>query len=329
MQFAYEDLSSEQFERLVVLLCQELLGMGVQGFSTGPDGGRDARFEGTASHFPSDTKPWVGKTIIQAKHTNGINRSFTESDFYTASSKSTTIAREIPRIQALRTNGDLDNYILFANRRLTGDGESAIRNHLSKTCNIPTEALYLCGVEQLELWLKRYKEIPELASLDPLDSPLIVSPEDLAEIVQAFALRADEIASVIDDPPTVRVNLETKNRLNGMTEEYSKAQRRKFLKDTEQIRQFLAAPENYDLLQMYESTVDEFELKIITHRKDYQTFDQVMDYLVDLLFSRDPVLRQREHKRLTRAMLFYMYWNCDIGRREEDSDASADKTLAS
>jgi hypothetical protein len=35
---------------------------------------------------------------------------------------------------------------------------------------------------------------------------------------------------------------------------------------------------------------------------------------VDLLFNRDAVLRQRAHKRLTRAVLFYMYWNCDIGK---------------
>ena len=38
-----------------------------------------------------------------------------------------------------------------------------------------------------------------------------------------------------------------------------------------------------------------------------------MEYLVNLLFARDPILRQRVHKRLTRAVLFYMYWNCAIG----------------
>lgn len=67
--------------------------------------------------------------------------------------------------------------------------------------------------------------------------------------------------------------------------------------------------------------MDEFQLKIIAKRKDYQTFDAVMEYLLDLLFARDAVLRQTRHKRLTRAILFYMYWNCDIG---EVADASAD-----
>jgi len=96
--------------------------------------------------------------------------------------------------------------------------------------------------------------------------------------------------------------------------------RKRYLKDTAQIQAFLATPENSDVLRQYESVVEEFQAKIVTHRKDHQTFDRVMEYLIDLLFGRDPMLRQQGHKRLTRAMLFYMYWNCDIG---ETDDASA------
>ena len=122
---------------------------------------------------------------------------------------------------------------------------------------------------------------------------------------------------MLDDPPTPRVSYEQKNALNNMSDEYAKVLRKKHLKETAQIRAFLAAPENLELLRMYESVVDEFQLKIIAKRKDYQTFDEVMEYLVDLLFNRDPVLRQRAHKRLTRAVLFYMYWNCDIGKADD------------
>ena len=126
---------------------------------------------------------------------------------------------------------------------------------------------------------------------------------------------------MLDDPPTPRVTYEQKNTLNNMSVEYAKAQRKKYLKETAQIRAFLAAPENLELLRLYESVVDEFQLKIIAKRKDYQTFDDVMEYLLDLLFNRDAILRQHAHKRLTRAVLFYMYWNCDIG---EVDDAQAD-----
>ena len=55
---------------------------------------------------------------------------------------------------------------------------------------------------------------------------------------------------------------------------------------------------------MYESVVEEFQFKIIAKRKDFQTFDEVMEHIVDLLFGRDPVLRQIPNKRLTRTMLF-------------------------
>lgn len=313
MKYAYEDMSDGQFESLIVLLCQRLLGISVQGFAKGPDGGRDAKFVGTAELHPSTAAPWVGTTIVQAKHTNGYNRNFSEADFFSKTAVNTILGKEIPRIQRLRKANQLDNYMLFANRRLAGNAENEIREYIAMQCKIPASSIYLCGLEQLEHWLKRFPDVAKEADLDPVDSPLIVSPDDLAEVVQALARQKNEVSALLDDPPTARVTYEEKNKLNNMSAEYAKAQRKKFLKETSQIRAFLAAPENIELLHMYESVVDEFQLKIIAKRKDYQTFDDVLNYLSDLLFSRDPVLRQNNHKRLTRAVLFYMYWNCDIG----------------
>ncbi len=313
MKYAYEDMSDDQFERLVVCLCRYLFGISVQGFAKGPDGGRDAKFVGTAELHPSKAAPWVGTTIIQAKHTNGYNKSFAEGEFYSKTSQKTIIGEEIPRIQKLLANGQLDHYMLFSNRRLAGNAESEIRAHVSNECGIPQVSIALFGVEQLEFLLKQFPEAAKAADLDPTDSPLIVSPDDLAEVVQAFARQRDEIAALLDAPPSGRVTYDVKNGLNNMTPEYAKEQRKRYLKETGQIKAFLEAPENYDLLQLYESVVDEFQLKIIAKRRDYQTFDAVMEHLADLLFNRDPVLRQHAHKRLTRVVLFYMYWNCDIG----------------
>lgn len=315
MKYAYEDLSDTQFETLIIFICQYLLGISVQAFAQGPDGGRDAKFVGTADLHPSKSAPWIGVTIIQAKHTNGFNRSFSESDFFSKSSSCNIVSEEIPRIAKLRASGELDNYMLFANRRLTGNAESDIRAHISKKCEIPSESIYLCGLEQLEILLKRFPDVPSRADLDPVDSPLIVSPDDLADVVEALARQRENLSGLLDDPPTPRVTYEQKNAVNNMSADYARSQRRKYLKETETIRAFLAAPENLELLRMYESVVDEFQLKIIAKRKDYQTFDEVMEYVVDLLFGRDPTLRQ--HKRLTRAILFYMYWNCDIGETDD------------
>jgi len=321
MKFAYEDLSEGQFEGLIVFLCQRLLGISVQGFAKGPDGGRDAKFVGTAELHPSKAAPWVGTTIIQAKHTNGYNRNFSESDFFSPTSTNTVLGKEIHRIKKLREANQLDHYMLFANRRLAGNAESEIREHISSQCALPTSSIYLCGLEQLEAWLKQFPDVPALADLDPIDSPLIVSPDDLSEVVQALARQRDGVIALLDDPPTDRVTYEKKNTVNNMSAMYAQAQRKKYLKETKQIRSFLAAPENFNLLRMYESVVDEFQFKIIAKRKDYQSFDDVMEYLVTLLFNRDPVLRQHANKRITRAVLFYMYWNCDIGAT---SDVASD-----
>jgi len=318
MKYAYEDLGEDQFERLVVLLCQRLLGMGTQGFAKGVDGGRDAKFVGTAQLLPSDKAPWVGTVIVQAKHTNGYNRSFSESDFFSSKSGNTIIGEEIVRIRKLRQARQLDHYLLVANRKLTGNTENDIRACIADNCDMPESSVLLCGLEQLEMWLKVFPEVPAVAKLDPLDSPLVVSPDDLSEVVQALARHLDGVATRLDVPPTPRIAYETKNAINNMSAEYAKGQRRLYLKETAQVKDFLADPENHGLLRMYESVVEEFQFKIIAKRGDYHSFDNVMNYLFDLLVARDPILRA--NKRLTRVMLFYMYWNCDIG---EGADAAA------
>jgi Restriction endonuclease len=320
VKYAYEDLNEDQFEKLIVLLCQRLLGISVQSFAKGPDGGRDAKFIGTAELHPSKAAPWVGTIIVQAKHTNGYNRHFGEADFFSATAKDTVVGKEVPRVVKLRKEKQLDHYMLFANRRLAGNANETISQHIANTCDLPLGSIYLCGLEQLELFLKQFSDIPALADLDPIDSPLIVSPDELAIVVEAIASHEADLSAILDAPPTQRISYEEKNKLNSMTAEYAKELRNRYLKDTAQIRAFLAAPENLEILKAYEAAVEEFQLKIISKRKTFQKFDQVMEYLLDLLFKRDPILNQRKHKRLTRAVLFYMYWNCDIG---EVADAEA------
>ncbi len=314
LKYIYEDLSSDNFETLVVLLCKNLLGMSVQSFSKGPDGGRDAKFVGTAECHPSRADPWTGIVIIQAKHTNGCNKSFSDKDFFSLKSSSNIIAQEIPRIKKLRDENDLDHYMLFSNRRLTGQTDTDVRRHISEECNIPQTSIYLCGLENLELFMKLFPKIPKQAKISSLDSPLIVSPNDLSEIIEAFARQKEFMLQNSDIPPTPRTSYVEKNEINKMSDEYANALRKMYLKDTSQIKNFLAAPENIELMRQYESTTQEIQLKIIAKRREYDSFDDIMNYLVDLLKQRDAILRK--NIRLTRAMIFYMYWNCDIG--EED-----------
>jgi len=105
-----------------------------------------------------------------------------------------------------------------------------------------------------------------------------------------------------------------------MTEDYSKELRKLYLSHTNAIQAFLADPLNEDLQKKYDTAAQEFNFKIIAKRQDHQFFDAVMEHLVDVLF-RDQILAK--NKSLTRALLFYMYWNCDIGKTTEDENAEA------
>ncbi|MBF0538340.1 MAG: restriction endonuclease [Nitrospirae bacterium] len=315
MKYAYEDLSPEQFEKLIFFVCQRLLGMGVQSFSKGPDGGRDAKFKGTAELIPSKAAPWKGTVIIQAKHTNGLNMKFSEPAFFSKESESSIIAKEIPKIKKLKDNNEIDHYMLFSNRRLSAGAESEICRYISEQTKIANESIRLYGIEEIEGLLKQFPDIARRAEIDPVDSPLMVSPADLADVIISLAkyIETVEVAKYI--PPVARVSLEKKNQLNNMTPDYDKCLREYYLKDTNIIDDFLAAPENQELLESYNNVVEEFQLKIIAKHKGYQTFDDIMNYLTDLLFKRDADLKK--NKRLTRAMLFYMYWSCDIGKTED------------
>ena len=92
-RYALHDLSDAEFENLVTSICREILGIAITSFASGPDGGRDAYFEGTAENFPSKTEPAKGKFVIQAKHVQSSVASCSDSAF-----KKTLLDKELPRV---------------------------------------------------------------------------------------------------------------------------------------------------------------------------------------------------------------------------------------
>jgi len=59
-------LSSRSFEKLIQAIAGKVLGPGTVTFGDGPDGGREATFEGRMD-YPSQADPWEGYCVIQAK----------------------------------------------------------------------------------------------------------------------------------------------------------------------------------------------------------------------------------------------------------------------
>ncbi len=66
-----------------------------------------------------------------------VQPQLSELDFYSTSSSNTVVGKEVPRIKKLRDAKQLDHYMLFANRRLTGNSETEIRDHIAAECGVP------------------------------------------------------------------------------------------------------------------------------------------------------------------------------------------------
>lgn len=302
----------------MVLLCQQLLGHGVSSFTKGKDGGRDARFSGQAQLLPSTTKPWTGLTIVQAKHTSAYNASYSEPSFFSATSDTCVLAKEVQSLKRLIKEDGARNYLFFSNRKLSANTNEDVVSYIKEQVGLPDENILVCGLSHLEKWMKTFPSVAKAAEFDPVDFPLSIDPADLAEVIEAFARQRDGLVGSVPKTPIERTSYEEKNRVNSMTEAYAEEQKKKFLKDEKEIRQFLSDPRNEHYQQTYQEVAQDFQLKLLSRRKDYQHFDQILERFYDLLIGRDPDLKRRGMKALTRSLLFYMYWNCDIGLSPND-----------
>lgn len=309
VRYDYHDLYEAQFEELAVAICAELLGSGVQPFSKGPDGGRDGRFTGTARRFPSEVRPLSGKFIIQAKHTDHPAAKFSDADF-SGTAATSVLSTELPRIKALVSGKNLDHYLLFANRRLAGGADTEIRERIVKETGAATVELF--GIERIDAILKLYAGVVSAIKLAAFDAPLHVTPDDLAAVIVSVARVRDTFDAAAREAAKIeRVPFATKNEINKLTPAYADFIKRQYLPQFAALHRFLANPLNAAVLEKYEEAVAEFQGKILAHRSDYDVFDHVFSRLLSLLYKRDGDLAG--NKRITQLVLYYMYWNCDIG----------------
>lgn len=314
VKFQYSHLSSGQFESLVIHLCYELLGHGTETFSEGRDGGRDSRFEGKANLFPSSAEPWTGVTIIQAKHTSAYNKKFSDNDFF--GSPSSEINGEVPKIVKLMASDSLKNYFLFSNRKLPANASGAIKEYIASSTGLLTANVGLVGVEQFESYFKRFKYIPEAVGLNPFDMPLNIEPDELAEIINALKKNLKSIGVTDFSKKIVRTSFDRKNELNRLSSQYGKTIKKR-IGEMYQVQDFLAMPENYELQQLYMESSEELAAKVCVFQSENQNFDHVLEKVIDLLLDRDVDLRS--NKSLTRLMIYYMYYHCDIGEQDAPS----------
>lgn len=317
MRFCYHDFGDLRFEQLVVRICEDLLGIGVNSFSQGPDGGRDGRFAGTASHWPSERQPARGKFIIQSKHTTNPVASYSDREFG-GKSDTAILNQEIPKVRKLVQAGQLDHYLLFSNRKLTPATRDQIERRLREDAGVASVGIF--GIEDLERLLKKLPAVAKELELTDIENIVRFRPELIVEVLDALALQLKETPRV-EAAAIRRSDIEGKNAANGLGESTFKETVGKNVKYFGLVRDFIGDPSNASVARKYEEVVAEYRDKSFQLLEEGFQILHVMNYMFDRLLEVDVDLRR--NRVALRMLLHYMYWNCDLGRSgasDVDSD---------
>ncbi len=315
MGYQYENLSEDTFEKLVVQISKIHFGSGVKPFAKGPDGGRDAFFNGKADNYPSKSEPWNGKIVIQAKHTDYSTASFSDKKF-SSNAKTSIISKEIHSINKLIENNNLDYYILFSNRSLAAQMEKIISERISSETDLPQNKIAIIGKEEMDSVLESYPELKKIfKELLPI-TPLSFSPEEMAKIV--FGIK-DVLTQKNKNNtllPSKRTKFDRKNEINKLSIPYANKIRKEALPFHYIFNTFLQNPINEEVSKAYYDTIFELQSLIITYREEFDKFEKIIDSICHHLYSKNSFLNT--NKRTTRIIVELMYYNCDIGESEDD-----------
>ncbi len=312
MDYRLENLSEDDFEKLVAMLCQKKLGMGTVSFSKGKDGGRDGRFEGKANSYPSMAEPWYGKFIIQAKHTTDYQASCSDNPFF--GNKTSLINGEIEKTKELKANGEVDNYLVFTNRKETANREDAI-THIKRETGLRN--VEIIGKETIHNWLMQHDDIAKTFKIGKYALPLTLTEFDIKEVIIAFGKQTSVLRTIkaITDEDIIRtIPKEEKNKVNNLSLEYYENQiRRKSQLYFEDIDRFLSDFNNQEYAVSYYNFADELSHKIAIKRDTFDKFEEIFMYLYDLIFEANKIDLGKD-RRFIWIFLHHLYFNCQIGR---------------
>lgn len=306
--FALYELSDDEFEALIVRICSFWLGEGVTPFAPGPDGGRDGKFCGTATCFPSEKDPLSGHFVLQAKHVSAPDKSCSDADF------KGQFKKELPKIKRLIKAGICEHYILFTNRKYTGGADEKFYTDLMK---LGLKSAHIIGVERLHMALECHADIRNSLPNRLDASPFQVLPDDLAEVIEALHQYAadDDLSAFQSALDFEKLKIREKNKINGLSSEYYQ----QIIIDRSMsyftiLDQFLRNPRNENYLELYHDSSDDLKEQILINRDKFDTFDGIFNFLCREIQAKSAKLKGR--RRLVSIVLHYMYCNCDIGSKD-------------
>ncbi|MBB4921464.1 tetratricopeptide repeat protein [Kitasatospora kifunensis] len=144
--YALTGLGAQRFEELSQALALKTLGASVEVFGDGPDGGREATFQGL-THFPNPDTPWTGYGVLQAKFRSRPEGPGKDADWLIGHIKAELDAWGNPASHRVR-KGRLPDYLLITTNvvlsAVAGNGgidrvHEAVRERV-RQLNLPLKA---------------------------------------------------------------------------------------------------------------------------------------------------------------------------------------------
>jgi hypothetical protein len=190
--YDFSGLNSRDFEHLVQALAKKFIAPGVTPFSDGPDGGREAIYEGTM-HYPSASGKWSGYLVIQCKfkQQNGLSAKTN------ASWLSRQLTKEFDAFRDEKKKRRLPSYYLLAtNVVLTAKQDTGSKDVIRKRLRDWGSS---CGIADTDVW--SYDDLCRLLDQCPeirrTYAGFITSGDVLSKLMDYESLRGRRAEDVV------------------------------------------------------------------------------------------------------------------------------------
>jgi hypothetical protein len=180
-------LGATEFERLAQALLKVVIGAGTITFGPGPDGGREATFNGRAP-YPSKSEQWSGSWIFQAK--------FHDIERIGVDKARRTVLDDLDKeLDKIVNKYKCDNYILLTNVPLTAAPKTGTidkaENEIVSKYRPRVQNVHLWGVDELDRLLEVHTEV-RTTFLQ------FITPGDvLAQLLAAEDRKQDEVTKTL------------------------------------------------------------------------------------------------------------------------------------
>jgi hypothetical protein len=195
VDFDFSRFSPRSFERFAQALAVKALGPGISVYGDGPDGGREAAFEGTIS-FPSTADPWRGYTVVQVKYRQNAGNAAEDADWLVGELRNELDAY----VDTARDRRRPEQYLLITNARLSPVPKTKrASGGIAKADAVFEEYRDLIGLKDWRIW--HYDELcVRLAEAEEIRRAYSawVTPSDvLSDVLSSLKLRGADFGEVM------------------------------------------------------------------------------------------------------------------------------------